>query len=649
MIRGKKPSFHMQMSRTTQKEQLFEEIKGLRQRVSELENSETQNVRLIEALEKENYRKQKYLDIAGVILVVINADYNITFINKKGSEILGEKVKEIVGRNWFDNFVPERDRDRVKAFFAELMAGNVDLGKCFENPVLTKNRGERIIAWHNTVLKDDENIIGTLSSGEDITEWRLAEISSRESQELYRKLIHQSVEAVYMFDPGTGRILEANNAFLDFLGYTKGELFTLSVYDFVVDQRENINAYIYHILMSGATTIGERLWRCKDKTLIDVQVTANKIFHQGKDICFAIARDIRRQKWAEAALQESKGKLNAMLHAINDHMSMIDKDLNILWTNEAVKKTFGDDIIGKKCYGVYHKRKDPCEPYPCRTLSAFQDGKLHENDCQAIDKDGKILYFHCTSNVALRDKRGKPAAVLEVSRNITEQKQAEDELKAAKERLETLSRSLLETLENERRYIARELHDEIGQKLTAVRMNLETMQHSSNSQKRRNSTKENITIVESLFEQVRNLSLNLRPSILDDLGLIPALRWYASRIEQEAEITIQHVEDFVDYRLPKEIETACFRVIQETLTNAMRHAKARQVIVELKHNENELKLSVADDGVGFDVKSAQERSALGESFGLLGMQERVMLLGGTIKIESVQPGGTKIKACFPIR
>jgi PAS domain S-box-containing protein len=638
----------MQMSRTTQKEQLFEEIKGLRQRVSELENSETQNVRLIEALEKENYRKQKYLDIAGVILAVINTDYNVTFINKKGSEVLGKKVEEIVGKNWFDNFVPERDRDRVKAYFAELTAGNVDLGKCFENPVLMKNGGERIIAWHNPVLKDDDNIIGTLSYGEDVTERRLAEISLRESQELYQKLIQQSVEAVYMFDPETGRILEANNAFLDFLGYTKEELSTLSVYDFVVDQRENINAYVYQILMSGATTIGERLWRCKDKTLIDVQVTANKIFHQGKDICFAIARDITEQKRTETALQESRGKLDAMLHAISDHISMIDKDFNILWVNEPVKKTFGNDIVGKRCYEVFHKRNAPCEPYPCHTVCAFQDGKIHDND-QATDKDGKILYFHCTANVALRDKRGKPAAVLEVSRNITEQKQTENELRVAKERLETLSKSLLETLENERRYIARELHDEIGQKLTAIRMNLETMQHSSNSQKRQNSTKENITIVESLFQQVRNLSLNLRPSILDDLGLIPALRWYASRIEREAEITIRHIEDFVDYRPSREIETACFRVIQETLTNVMRHAKARQVIVELRHNENELKLSIADDGVGFDVKSAQERAVRGESFGLLGMQERVMLLGGTIKIESVQSGGTKVKACFPIR
>ncbi|HKZ38030.1 MAG TPA: PAS domain S-box protein, partial [Chryseolinea sp.] len=122
------------------------------------------------------------------------------------------------------------------------------------------------------------------------------EKSETESRERYRKLIQQSVEAVYMFDPETGRVLEANNAFLDFLGYTEKEASTLSVYDFVVDRRENIEAYIYHILMSGATTIGERVWRHKDKTLMDVQVTANKIFHEGKDICFAIARDITGQK-----------------------------------------------------------------------------------------------------------------------------------------------------------------------------------------------------------------------------------------------------------------------------------------------------------------------------------------------------------------
>lgn len=129
-----------------------------------------------EELRRERDKAQKYLDIAGVILVVIDADRKVSLINKKGCEVLGYTEDEIIGRNWFDNFFPRQDRDRVKSGFEQLMAGEIEPVEYFENPVLTKSGEERIILWHNTVLTDEAgNIIGALSSGEDITERQRAE------------------------------------------------------------------------------------------------------------------------------------------------------------------------------------------------------------------------------------------------------------------------------------------------------------------------------------------------------------------------------------------------------------------------------------------------------------------------------------------
>ena len=136
--------------------------------------------------------------------------------------------------------------------------------------------------------------------------------------------------------------------------------------------------------------------------------------------------------------------LRAMLDSIGDHMSMIDKDLNILWANGVAKEIFGEDIIGKKCYKVYHGREEPCEPYPCIALKAFQDGKVHEHDTQVIDKNGKTIYFHCTANVALKDEEGKPQAVLEISRDITENKKAEEELKKRFHQLEVFHKATVD-------------------------------------------------------------------------------------------------------------------------------------------------------------------------------------------------------------
>ncbi len=161
------------------------------------------------------------------------------------------------------------------------------------------------------------------------------------------------------------------------------------------------------------------------KMMSDLEISSDKLVEINKQL----TQEIEERSRAEEQLRQSEGKLNAMLLSIVDHMSMMDKDLNIIWANEIAKNLFGDDIVGKKCFEVYHKRKKPCEPYPCLTLKAFQDGKVHEHDTQVIDKDGKTKHFHCTANVAFRDKDGKPTAVIEVSKDTTASKLAEEDRK----------------------------------------------------------------------------------------------------------------------------------------------------------------------------------------------------------------------------
>ena len=137
---------------------------------------------------------------------------------------------------------------------------------------------------------------------------------------------------------------------------------------------------------------------------------------------------VEHRKQAEEALRISEGKLGAMLRAIADDIAVIDKDLNIIWTNDVAREIYGQDIVGRKCYEVYHQMSKPCEPYPCPTLQAFEDGNIHQYETYVTDKEGKSRYIHCIANVALRDEDGKPTAVLEISRDITERKQTEEAL-----------------------------------------------------------------------------------------------------------------------------------------------------------------------------------------------------------------------------
>jgi PAS domain S-box-containing protein len=222
------------------------------------------------------------------------------------------------------------------------------------------------------------------------------------------------------------------------------------------------------------------------------------------------------------------------------------------------------------------------------------------------------------------------------------------EVQLSRSRLQSLSQRLIEVQEQERRTIAGELHDEIGQALTIVKMNLEALHTNADGIEVDDRREECIVVVERALEQVRSLSLDLRPSLLDDLGLVATLRWYVARQARVASFALHFSADEPAGRLASVLETVCFRIAQEALTNTVRHAQAREVWVQLRC-DGELSLIIRDDGVGFDLAQAEARASCGESFGLLGMQERASLSGGRLSIVSAPGRGTTVSACFPLR
>lgn len=215
-------------------------------------------------------------------------------------------------------------------------------------------------------------------------------------------------------------------------------------------------------------------------------------------------------------------------------------------------------------------------------------------------------------------------------------------------KLQALSRRLVETQESERRHLARELHDEIGQSLTVAQLNMQAALAHVESPRQRRHLQDGLTAVERVLAQVHDISLNLRPSLLDDLGLAPALRWYTQRQAAVAGVETEFLAPDQAQRFPAQIETECFRIAQEALTNAMRHARAKKVQVELQVSESQLRLSIKDDGLGFDVQPRRERALRGASMGLLSMEERATLAGGRLEIISAPGQGTAIRAWLPL-
>jgi len=195
--------------------------------------------------------------------------------------------------------------------------------------------------------------------------------------------------------------------------------------------------------------------------------------------------------------------------------------------------------------------------------------------------------------------------------------------------------------------IARELHDSLGQSLTAVKINLQACLRPS-AQLNGQVLEENIRIVDDALAQVRNLALGLRPPMLDDLGLDAALQWVIGSFGAKSDTVINFNSTLHGMRPNPAIEVACFRIAQEALTNAQRHANASLIDIRIEASDHELVLTIVDNGVGFAVAAAQQQAASGRSIGMLGMRERCTLVGGRLKIRSSPGHGCTVTARFPL-
>jgi signal transduction histidine kinase len=208
-----------------------------------------------------------------------------------------------------------------------------------------------------------------------------------------------------------------------------------------------------------------------------------------------------------------------------------------------------------------------------------------------------------------------------------------------------LSQRFIMAQERERRLIAQILHEDVGQLLTALRLNL---QHLGGQGAQSGVVTESITLVDNALSRVRDLSVVLRPSVLDDMGLAAAVNWYANREASRAGLGVTVQTELEADRVPEEVETAAFRILQQALTNVVRHAHASNVRVALSRTDREQVLEVTDDGVGFDVLRARVNARAGESLGLLSMFEMAWLSHGLLTIDSAAGGGTTVRVRFPL-
>ena len=274
----------------------------------------------------------------------------------------------------------------------------------------------------------------------------------------------------------------------------------------------------------------------------------------------------------------------------------------------------------------------------------LNEGMPYRIELRIARPNGEQRVIQAWADVMRNTGNGVPR-LLGTCQDITERKESEEALRKSAGLLEKLWHQLLRAQEDERRRIARELHDEIGQALTALMMNLQQLKLGVDDEDVR--LQDSIEIVRQALNQVRGMALDLRPAILDDLGLIAALNWYVGRQAMRTGLTGRFTSDLDTLKAEPEIETTCFRIAQGALTNVARHARAKNFSIELMKHTDGFNLVIRDDGVGFDTESVFESVISGNSLGLAGMRERMEMIGGAIEFISEPGKGTEIQVHFP--
>lgn len=358
----------------------------------------------------------------------------------------------------------------------------------------------------------------------------------------------------------------------------------------------------------------------------------------------------RSERQALRALREQERFLRDITSALGEGIIVLDQRWQVIYMNPEAERLLGwteTELLGQPLHETIHYLKSDGSPYPpqeCPVTSLQRDGeRCQVEDDVYVRKDGSLLPV---SYVATRitDHNGA-TRYINAFQDRTARKLAEEEVQASRRQLRELTAFLQQVREKERTYIARELHDELGQMLSGLHMDVDWLKRHRPEADGPEAAKITamMELIDSALQTVRRISTDLRPAVLDDLGLEAAVEWLVEGFESRTGIVCDLHFELNDEFLPEPIATATFRLVQESLTNITRHAQASRVLVALKLQDQTLELLVRDNGIGFDATVPRPRS-----FGLLGMRERALALNGSFAVKSQPGAGTSVVVSIPL-
>ncbi|HQX96462.1 MAG: PAS domain S-box protein [Chitinophagaceae bacterium] len=480
---------------------------------------------------------------------------------------------------------------------------------------------------------------------QEIIARKLAELEMIHEKELSDSLINSLPGIFYLFNQ-QGKYFRWNKNFETVTGYNSVEIVDKHPLDFFEEEANVVADKIKNVFEVGEDNVSAKFvdrWGNKTPYFF----TGKMINYEGERCLMGVGIDISERVKIEEELVKSEQSLRQVLSSITDIFYVINKNYQITLMNRTAKellsKGWGKSVeVGRNILDIIPQNSsEPVEESFKKVFSGEAVEYEHFHSSEQIEG-----WFLVNYHPVINDNEQITGAYV-VTKNITEGKIAKEQIIESNKQLRDLAAHLLSIREEERRRIGREIHDDLGQQLTAIKMDVAWIDKkiADETVPVKTKLKNIISLLDGSNQSVRRILNELKPSILDEYGLLDALEWHSKQFTDNTGIAVTIDTAESEIRLEEELATCIFRICQEALTNVARHAEAKKVLISLELDDDMIYVQIVDDGKGFDLATAQNKG----SFGLLGMHERARSLNGTLKIDSSIKNGTTVVVSLPYK
>jgi PAS domain S-box-containing protein len=561
------------------------------------------------------------------------SDRFLTDYDLEGQDLIGKSHYEV-----FPNLP-----DRWKAVHKRILAGAVE--RCEEDPYVTSDGSTGWLQWESLPWrKGNDEIGGLILFTQVITERKRAEEALRASEERFAKIFNFTPFRMGILRIRDGVVLEVNDSWTKETGFSRNEIINQPIFTLSSSMDDGFAEKIREVLTAGEpVTNMEMRFKTKDGRAMIANTSAVIIDLDGEPCYLWAANDITERKHAEEALKASESRFSIAFNS-NPMLASISE------LEGGVFLAVNDSFVALTGYS-----REEAVGHTALELNLWPNPEDRRRVMEKLKKERRVRDFEASIRLKNGEKRilllsiekielDGQVCLLHVADDITLRKRAEQALRA-------LSARLHSAREEEGTRIAREIHDELGGALTGLKWDLEKIDNTLNGladglqlTEVRNRIGSMTTLIETTITTVRRIAAELRPGVLDDLGLVAAIEWQIEQFQSRSGLKCHWTNNAKEIELDREKATAVFRILQEILTNVLRHAGATNVYVKLGRTKHYFEVEVKDDGRG--ITESQRLNS--RSLGLLGMKERALLVGGDVRVTGKEGAGTTVVVRVPL-